>query len=248
MIKKDKKTYESGQFVSPLIVGTYDTICSIENCYKNPLIQMVKEIGEKIKIIEVGCGTGLMAIPLANLGHTVIGVEPAKAMLDIAKTKNSKVEWVEGLAKDLKKYDADLVIMPGHVAQFHLSQEDWDQALQGINNALKPGGILIFDSRNPTVLFGNKESWVGDSENNPSIFNDPKEGIVHTWTESEWQPKDKTLHYTLYYKFLKHNNIIITSEDILKFRTQEELSHSLVQKGFIVENIFGWWDRSSCYR
>ena len=32
-----------------------------------------KRDGEKIKIIEVD-GTGLMSIPLANLGHTVIGV------------------------------------------------------------------------------------------------------------------------------------------------------------------------------
>lgn len=36
-------------------------------------------------VLDLGCGTGLLARTLAMQGHQVVGVEPAKAMLEIAK-------------------------------------------------------------------------------------------------------------------------------------------------------------------
>ncbi len=238
-----KNTFESAQFVHPLVVASYDTICAIDDEYKIPIIELAQEIGSQLKIVDVGCGTGLMAIPLAKEGHDVIGVEPAPAMLDVAKKKDSNVLWVEGLAKDLESYNADLVIMTGHIAQFHLSDQDWNDALIGIHRSLKKGAYLIFDSRNPNQLLNKEGSWQA-SEDDPNIIEDPKLKTIHTWTQSKWQAKDKTLHYTLYYNFVDQDNTLVTSEDVLKFRTEEQLRNSLEQQGFAIQDIYGWWDRS----
>ncbi|NTV78063.1 MAG: class I SAM-dependent methyltransferase [Clostridiales bacterium] len=186
-------------------------------------------------IVDTGCGTGLLTCALAEQGFKLIGVEPAKAMLEIAKKSlfSDRVEWINGLAKDLINYQADLVIMTGHVAQFHLTDEDWDEALDGIFRALKTGGYLVFESRNPNIHFwepGKAQTSWQSSKENPHIINDRVYGEVRSWFEFI-SFEDNRLEYKLYYYFAEQNETVI-SHDILKFRTQKELSRSLQKKGF----------------
>ena len=56
-------------------------------------------------IVDVGCGTGNLAVRLAALGHTVIGVDPAAASLAVARTKPhaDAVTWIEGDATALPR-------------------------------------------------------------------------------------------------------------------------------------------------
>jgi SAM-dependent methyltransferase len=102
-------------------------------------------------IIDLGCGTGLLTRSLARPGRTVIGVDPSRTMLDYARRQpgSESVTWIHGDASALAPTGrADLVLCTGN-AIMHVSAEELPSALTSIAGALRPGGIVSFESRNP---------------------------------------------------------------------------------------------------
>lgn len=78
------------------------------------------------KILDLGCGTGLLCNAYAKQGHKVTGVDPSRATLEVARRKpqGTNIEWVQCSAElfnSEKRYD--LVIMTGHVFQVLLEVE-----------------------------------------------------------------------------------------------------------------------------
>ncbi|MEO5665859.1 MAG: methyltransferase domain-containing protein, partial [Nocardioides sp.] len=77
------------------------------------------------QVIDIGCGTGSLAVRLAGLGKSVIGVDPAGASLDVARAKPgaAAVTWIHGDATTLPDLAADLATMTGNVAQVFLADD-----------------------------------------------------------------------------------------------------------------------------
>ena len=103
------------------------------------------------RVVDLGCGTGRLAIAMANVGHEVTGVEPARASRAAARRKPGAelVRWVEGTAEGLPARAFDTALMTSHVAQFFVTDRDFATALADLHRALRPGARLIFDARNP---------------------------------------------------------------------------------------------------
>ncbi|HWT96646.1 MAG TPA: class I SAM-dependent methyltransferase [Terriglobales bacterium] len=109
-------------------------------------------------ILDLGCGTGLLTKALAQRGHQVTGVDPAPAMLEIARHPPLlNAQW---LCADARELDLgirfDRVIASGHVFQVFLTAADRLAFLRTAARHLKPQGRLIFDSRNPAAA-----TWLG---------------------------------------------------------------------------------------
>lgn len=102
-------------------------------------------------IIDLGCGTGQLTLELARERRLVMGVDPSPVMLTFARRKPhaERVTWIEGDSSALGTPNADLVVMTGNVPQVFLDDAEWNATLQNIYQALRPGGILAFESRNP---------------------------------------------------------------------------------------------------
>jgi SAM-dependent methyltransferase len=102
-------------------------------------------------IIDLGCGTGLLTRSLARPGRTVIGVDPSRTMLDYARRHpgSESVTWIHGDASALAPSGtADLALCTGN-AIMHVSPEELLSTLTSIAAALRRGGIVSFESRNP---------------------------------------------------------------------------------------------------
>lgn len=104
-------------------------------------------------ITDLGCGTGQLTVLLAQHTTTTVGVDPDPAMLAVARTRpdHELVQWMDGYADAISTASTDLITMTSHVAQVFLTDTDWTRTLGHAHRALRPGGRLAFDTRNPTA-------------------------------------------------------------------------------------------------
>ena len=107
-------------------------------------------------VLEAACGTGRVAIRLAEEGVRVVGTDLDAAMLEIARRKNAHVRWVRG---DMRALDLGetfgLIILPGHSFQFMCTPEDQVAALETFIRHLEPGGTLAIHLDHQSV------GWLG---------------------------------------------------------------------------------------
>jgi SAM-dependent methyltransferase len=226
------------EFTDPRLVAIYDTVNAYDaDAQPRFYRQLAAELGAR-SIVDLGCGTGLITRDLARLGYQVTGVDPAPGMLDVARHRpdGDRVHWIDGDADRLGTPGADLAVMTGHVAQFLLTDEDWDAALLALYAALRPGGHLAFESRNPAAR--EWEDWTRAARRSVS---DPVVGRVDTWTDVQ-DVRDAIVSCTNHYAFASTGEELV-SPIRLRFRTGEELARSLTDAGFVVEHTYGDWDR-----
>lgn len=191
---------------------------------------MVAEFGAD-SVLDIGCGTGTFACLLAGRGVEVTGVEPALASLDVARRKPhaDRVTWVHGDATTLPPLQADLAFMTANVAQVFLTDADWLATLVAVKTALRPGGRLVFETRDVA-----KRAW--ENWNRPPAST-TIEGIdtVEVW--SEVLSVDLPLvSFRWSYRFASDGEVIV-SDSTLRFRERDEISEQLAQSGFVVEEI-----------
>ncbi len=226
------------EFNDRRLVAIYETVNSYAaGTQPRFYLQLAAELGA-VSIVDLGCGTGLITRELARQGYRLTGVDPAPAMLDIARHRpdGDRVRWVVGDASRLGARDADLAIMTGHVAQFFLTDESWHATLTALHAALRPGGRLAFESRNP----GARE-WEGWTRQARWSADDPAAGPIDTWTEVN-DVRDGIVSCVNHYAFAATGEELVSSVR-LRFRTEEELSRSLADASFAVERVYGDWDR-----
>lgn len=116
-------------------------ISTINSKFKTP---------KSVQILDIGCGGGLVSIPLAKLGYTVLGVDAGLENIKTAEAQALKVKSkatflhtsIEELAKQKKKFDIVLALeIIEHV-------EDVKLFLKSCEDVLAKNGILIVSTIN----------------------------------------------------------------------------------------------------
>jgi SAM-dependent methyltransferase len=101
-------------------------------------------------ILELGCGTGRVSIPLAQEGFQVTGIDVSDAMLHRAKEKSKNVKPSVNLVKsDIRAFALgepfSLIIIPNNTLGHLLDLGDLEACLSSVKRHLKPGGKFIID-------------------------------------------------------------------------------------------------------
>lgn len=127
---------------------TYDlSVCDWpgELDFYQRLAQPVMERGGQV--LELACGTGRVALRLAQHGVKVTGLEISARMLAAAREKAAGLPTLRLVQGDMRAFDLhqrfDLLLIPGHSFQFMTSPQDQLACLDCIRRHLLPGGLLV---------------------------------------------------------------------------------------------------------
>jgi SAM-dependent methyltransferase len=218
-------------FTHPRLAAIYDAL-DPDRGDLDAYVRMVEEFGAR-QVLDVGCGTGVFALLLAGRGVEVVGVDPALASLDVARGKpgSERVRWLHGDASALPPLSVDLVTMTANVAQQIVGADAWRETLRGAYAALRPGGRLVFETRDPARRAW--EEW--NREASYAVTDVPGAGVVESWVEVTCvEGPLVTFRWT--YVFASDGRTL-TSDSTLRFRGRAEVEAELGVRGFVVEDV-----------
>lgn len=186
-------------------------------------------------VLDLGCGTGTLCCALAERGHRVTGVDPAAAMLAVAKSKPhaERVEWVESSAQSYRSGRRfDLIAMTGHAFQVLLTDADALAALETMRGHLKERGRVAFETRNPRV------DWAGEWSARPPLVRMLPGGQLVETLEITGHDGEFVSFQTSF----RLPHVALTTSSTLRFQSREHVEALIVRSGMVVRDVFGDWD------
>ncbi len=210
----------------------------LENEWGPDLDYCVRLAEDASAVLDLGCGTGRLAASLGE-SRTVVGVDPANAMLDIARTRpgGGRVDWVEADARRVRLGRRfDLVLLTGHAFQVFLTSGDQQAVLSTIAGHLAPGGLFVFDTRNPAAR--EWRNWT--LKESRRRFEYPGLGPVEAWNEAVHDASTDIVTYQTHYEIVASKHRFSAASKI-RFTTREKLAEMLDQAGLGVDEWLGDW-------
>lgn len=138
--------------------------------------------GQPETVVDLGCGTGKLAIPLAEAGYRVLGIDLSADMLAVAKAKAEKADLPEKASLawaclDMRDWQAD---EPADCAfsfcdcmNYLLEEEDIRRVFRKTFAGLRPGGLFVFDVHAPGRM-------LAYAEGQPYVWDE--DDVAYIWT------------------------------------------------------------------
>ena len=145
-------------------------------------------------VLELGCGSGRLLLPLAQYGHQVTGIDSSAAMLSRARTRVAQASPdISGLIR-LVEADMTSFDLPGEEGQFglvvipyntfmHLDADQMMYTLRQVKRHLRPKGRLFMDLINPVSVARTPNDQMLTLENQ---LIDPETGDLVLQMASSW--------------------------------------------------------------
>ncbi|MGE7780551.1 class I SAM-dependent methyltransferase [Peribacillus sp. NPDC097264] len=190
-------------------------------------------------IIELACGTGRLAIPLAKQGHLVYGVDIDAGMLEYAQKKaDAEGHNIHLSVQDCTQLNlpikSNFIYMTGNSFQHFLTNESQDALFISVKKHLNLNGEFIFDTRNPIL-----QELLNVDISEESI--ELKGEITKVISQEKYNPLTQISACTSTYISSKKEY-----KDGIKLRYTYplELKRLLEQHGFELIHIYGSWKKA----
>ena len=222
---------------------TYDLVD--EGYYEDyPLTeQWARSLGGPL--LDLACGTGRMALRMAELGYQVTGVDITPEMIEWARQKAAKqglsIEWV---VADVRTFHLGkrfpFIYMLENVFQFFLTREDQEALLARVREHLLPEGCFLFETRNPSP-----RNLIEGRRPGGEKFATPDGGHLVTTEEQYYDPMTQIQHYTYHHTFLHPGGQQEekTLHTALRYVYPQEMEALLYYNGLQIHECYGSWQQ-----
>ena len=216
-------------------MSAYDNIARLYDPWSRTVVEDVPfYLEEAVRsggpMLELGVGTGRIAVPVAAAGIEVVGVDTSAGMLEVARARAE----LAGVEVDLRQGDmrdppvegaVPLVAIPFRSLLHMETDDDRRAALRAVAKHLTPTGRLVFDVFTPGAddIAETHGRWL---EREPGI-----------WERADWNEEARTL-------ILRVRGELDESEMSLAWLSVPEWKELLRDEGFVVDGVYGWFDRS----
>ena len=217
-------------------MSAYDKIARVYDPWSRSVVEDVPfYVEEAVRsggpVLELGVGTGRIAVPIAAAGIRVVGVDLSAGMLEVARERAE----LAGVELDLRQGDMrdppvdetfPLVICPFRSLLHMETDTDRRLALRAVSHRLAKGhGRFVFDVFTPAP---------DDIAQTHGRFLEREPGI---WERADWDEETRTL-------ILRLRSAEADAEMSLAWLSVPEWRQLLLDEGFVVDALYGWFDRS----
>lgn len=199
-------------------------------------------------VVELGVGTGRVAIPVARAGQRVIGVDASPSMLAEGRRRAEaagvagRITFVEG---DMRSFVADppvsLVTIPFRSFLHLLTADDQLGALASIRDSLAPGGRLVMNVFLPDPVFMAQQDGRREFRGE---FTDERGRRCELWSVPTYEKATQRIRIRAIVEAFEGERVTDTTESALEIRMvyRYEMEHLLARAGFEVEALYGGFD------
>lgn len=182
---------------------TYDKYYETENLFGKPypeLIEFFKEYPRRGKVLDLGCGQGRDAIPIARLGFEVTGIDNSKVgidqMIQISNSENLKITGLVGNIYIFDNYqDFDIVLLD---SVFHFEKHDKQREVDLISKIardIKNNGLICVCIQDTGYKVKVLEETIKNTRLDFDILNDSAFTYKYVDTESGHKSETKYCMY-----------------------------------------------------
>ena len=190
-------------------------------------------------VLDLGCGTGMLACAIAAKGLAVTGVDPAEAMLRVARTRpgGDKVKWIKSDGQSLHLPQRfSFIYIAGHAFQQLLTDDDAIGLLRVAADHLNPDGRFVFDTRNPAA-----RAWLAwTPEQSRRTMQSPQHGRVSLFYDAQAEPTTGVVTIREHYHLLD-KGVRRVGHNRIRFVNQEHLARLLTRAGLAPFAWCGDW-------
>jgi SAM-dependent methyltransferase len=208
------------------------------------------------RVLEVACGSGRVLVPLVRAGFDVVGIDVSPHMLALARAKldaepnaHGQAHFVQGDMRDfrLEVTDFDLAISAVKSLAYLTERDDQLRCLRTIAAHLRPGGVLAIDFLHP------RPEWVAaavGSMRDDLLQRVPERGFTLSRVESvvstDLARQVRVIRSA--YEVIDDRGAVVTKRFVewpYRWTYRFEAEHLLERAGFIVEGLYGGYQREA---
>ena len=126
--------YKLGRFTDEFIYGRYQIFEEVKND--------LKKLSPKSKVLDLGSGTGHLSKFIKDQGHEVIGIDPSKEMLSLAKRNFPDIVFIDAISAKLPFENKTFDYVVSIEVLRYLNQKDVIETYEEIFRVLKPNGFF----------------------------------------------------------------------------------------------------------
>ncbi|MFL5606290.1 MAG: class I SAM-dependent methyltransferase [Gemmatimonadaceae bacterium] len=203
-------------------------------------------------VLEVACGTGRVAIPIARDGIPVTGLDIVPGMIERARGKavGLPARWLVGDARTCVLAEHfRLIFLTGNAFQAFVTNADQEALLQRVQTHLHDEGVFAFETRNPLLpggepsvgLFVTLESHAQEEAGASFINADGHE--VRVSRTRRYDHVAQIMHMTSYKRWNDGRRDHVTvARTALRYVFPQELAALLHYNGFAITRQYGDWN------